>query len=262
MKEDLYLKTGRLFLGIAIAAIGIIHIASGHFPNGLLPVPPAMPGQRLFSALTGVLLTASGILIVSKKWTFQGAILAAIVWFILFLLIHLPKLFNNMKDAGEWTVVFEVVPLICGAVILIDNYYHGNRLQNHRKNSKLSLFSAYFFAVSLIAFAVLHYIYAEFIATLIPGWIPGRLFWAYFVGVIFLACAVSIIINKLVLISSILLSLMFFLWFWILHLPRVIASLHTETEWTSLFVVLAMSGISLLAGFAISSHSTNLTRRY
>ena len=37
---------------------------------------------------------------------------------------------------------------------------------------------------------------------------------------------------------------MFFLWVIVLHIPRVVAAVHTETEWTSLFVALGMSGIA------------------
>jgi hypothetical protein len=39
---------------------------------------------------------------------------------------------------------------------------------------------------------------------------------------------------------------MFLSWFFILHLPRVNAHIHTETEWTSMFVVMASSGEAFL----------------
>jgi hypothetical protein len=69
--------------------------------------------------------------------------------------------------------------------------------------------------------------------------------------VAFFASAISFIIQKQVKLSGTLLGLMFFIWVLILHLPRVIANIHTEPEWTSLFVALAFSGIAvLIAGSA------------
>jgi sorbitol-specific phosphotransferase system component IIBC len=94
-----------------------------------------------------------------------------------------------------------------------------------------------------------HLMYAKFVATLVPAWIPGQLFWAYFVGVAFFAAGLSIIARKLAPLAATLLGLMFLLWVILLHLPRVVASPHDGKEWTSAFVALAMSGSAFaLAG--------------
>ena len=100
------------------------------------------------------------------------------------------------------------------------------------------------FGVSLVVFGVLHLIYGAFIATLIPGCMPGRLFWAYFVGVAFMATALSLFTRKHVSLTINMLGLMFLLWVVGLHAPRVVASPQIEPEWTSMFIALAMSGIS------------------
>src|SRR5438094_171547 len=46
-----------------------------------------------------------------------------------------------------------------------------------------------FVAVSLVVFGVQHFMYGGFVAGLVPAFMPGRLFWAYFVGVAFFALA-------------------------------------------------------------------------
>jgi uncharacterized membrane protein YphA (DoxX/SURF4 family) len=90
----------------------------------------------------------------------------------------------------------------------------------------------------------------------VPAWIPDRLFWAYFVGVAFVAAALCIAAQKAARLSAILLGLMFFLWVLIVHLPRVAAAPHNGNEWTSLFVALAMSGGALLIAGAAKGSST------
>jgi hypothetical protein len=98
----------------------------------------------------------------------------------------------------------------------------------------------YFFALSLLVFAGLHFVYAGYIATLIPAWIPFRLFWSYFVGVAFLAAALGITIKKGGRPAAMLMGSMFYSWVAIVHLPRVIASPQIESEWASMFVALAI----------------------
>jgi uncharacterized membrane protein len=36
-----------------------------------------------------------------------------------------------------------------------------------------------------------HLVAAKFVATIVPSWIPGHVFWAYLTGAIFLGCALG-----------------------------------------------------------------------
>jgi len=54
-----------------------------------------------------------------------------------------------------------------------------------------------FVAVSLVVFGVQHFLYGGFVAGLVPAFMPGRLFWAYFVGVAFLAAAAGILYEEM-----------------------------------------------------------------
>jgi uncharacterized membrane protein len=99
-----------------------------------------------------------------------------------------------------------------------------------------------FVAVSLVVFGVQHFIYGGFVATLVPAFMPGRLFWAYFVGVAFLAAAVGIFVEMLARPATTMLGVMFFLFVVLLHIPRIIGKSSDGNEWTSGFVALAMCG--------------------
>jgi hypothetical protein len=94
--------------------------------------------------------------------------------------------------------------------------------------------------------------YGPFVATLVPAWIPGHLFWAYFVGVAFIAAALAIVTGKLAPLAATLLGTMFLLWVLTLHAPRVAAALHNANEWTSAFVALAISGGSFVMAGALA----------
>jgi uncharacterized membrane protein len=99
-----------------------------------------------------------------------------------------------------------------------------------------------FVAISLMVFGVQHFIYGGFVATLVPAFMPGRLFWAYFVGVAFVAAAIGILTKMLARPAATMLGVMFFLFVVLLHIPRIVGNSSDGNEWTSGFVALAMCG--------------------
>jgi uncharacterized membrane protein YphA (DoxX/SURF4 family) len=79
---------------------------------------------------------------------------------------------------------------------------------------------------------------------------PGRLFWAYFVGVAFFAAAAGILYERTSRPAAILLGVMFFLFVVLLHVPRIAAHSREGNEWTSGFVALAMCGYACVLASA------------
>jgi len=83
----------------------------------------------------------------------------------------------------------------------------------------------------------------------VPAWIPAHLFWAYFTGIAFVAAAISIATKKMLGMAAMLLGTMFVLFVVLLHIPRVAGAIRNGNEVTSLFVAVAMGGVSfVLAG--------------
>jgi len=109
-------------------------------------------------------------------------------------------------------------------------------------NIPIKLVGRVFVALSLVLFGVQHFIYGGFVATLVPAFMPGRLFWAYFVGVAFLAAAAGILTSMLARPAATMLGVMFFLFVVLLHIPRIFGNSNNGNEWTSGFVALTMCG--------------------
>jgi uncharacterized membrane protein YphA (DoxX/SURF4 family) len=108
------------------------------------------------------------------------------------------------------------------------------------------------FAISMVVFGAQHFMYAGFIAALIPAWIPLHLFWAYLTGTGMIAAGFCIATGILASLASMSMGLMFLLWFLLLHAPRVAASPRNGDEWTSALVALAVSGGSFLLASTFS----------
>jgi len=78
------------------------------------------------------------------------------------------------------------------AIGLVTIFVRGD-WQKARGFDKLILFGPLFYAAPLAAFGTEHLTLTKVIASLVPKWIPGHLFWAYFVGVCFIAAALSLV---------------------------------------------------------------------
>jgi len=222
---DKLIRAGRYFFAIAFAAFGIQHFIYAKYAAGL--GPPWIPGSPLRACFMGAALIVASIRIATNAKTRVTAMLLGFLLFLYFLLLYAPRLAANVHNPGPWTSGAEILALGGAAWVLAGIPARLGR---------------YLFALSLTVFGVQHVLYAQFVATIVPSWIPGHLFWAYAVGIAFIATTLSIFTNIKARLAATLLGIMFFTWVFILHLPRVVSAPHNGNEWTSAFVALAKCG--------------------
>src|SRR5215472_11313433 len=48
---------------------------------------------------------------------------------------------------------------------------------------KIARYDGVLFAIAMAIFGADHFVFAKFVATIVPAWIPWHEFWTYFVGV-------------------------------------------------------------------------------
>ena len=72
-------------------------------------------------------------------------------------------------------------------------------------------------AVPMLVFPVLHFVYAGFVASIIPPWIPRHLFWTYFTAITIMAAGVSIVFKKHAQLAATLLGIEIFLFCALIH---------------------------------------------
>jgi uncharacterized membrane protein len=89
-----------------------------------------------------------------------------------------------------------------------------------------------FLAVPIAVFGAEHLTSSHAIMKLVPAWMPGKLFWTYFVGVALIAAALSFIFRVGIRLSAALLGIMFFCFVAMMDLPSAIAAPHNRIAWT------------------------------
>jgi uncharacterized membrane protein len=80
------------------------------------------------------------------------------------------------------------------------------------------------FSIPIISFGILHFLYAKDVADYVPSWMPNHIFWTYLAGTALIGSGLAIILKIKPQLAATLLGIMIFIWFVILHIPRVIVS--------------------------------------
>lgn len=233
-----------------LAAIGVRNFIVSDFVTELQPVPAGIPARTIMACLNGAAVLATTASILANYRVRLAALCLTLLLSIWIILLHAPRLAAHPTNGGAWTSALEILAMASAALMLAALSSHDQALSpkwNDRLDGAAPL-GLFCFAVTLPIFGLLHFIYYEYVASVIPEWLPGHTFWAYFTGAAHIAAGIAIVTSlvtgyvRLALLAAALFAVMVGILVVILHAPRVAAHLHTRPEWTSLFVALALCG--------------------
>ena len=252
---DRVIRQGQLLFGVAITAFGAEHLVCARFGQSVVPVIPWVPGNHpWFAYLVGIGLLVAGFSIEAKVRPHVSGTAIAIFLFGCFLVLWVPQLIAAPLDLGIRTRAFETLT-VCAAALMLAGSQSDQASESWQNSASLFFtIGRYFFAVSAVIFGVDHFFILGFIASLIPNWIPFHMFWAWFTGAAFIAAGLSIAMGWKARLGAAWLGIMFFLWFVLLHAPRVLSAprSHDPNEWSSAFIALGICGGSWICASAMS----------
>jgi uncharacterized membrane protein len=142
-----------------------------------------------------------------------------------------------LSSTNLWMSFAGLLYLVVGILLL------RKEISAARGWDKLIILGCVFYAVPLAIFAPEHFRGPEFVQNMVPSWMPGHRFWAYFVGCALLAAAASLTVRKFLRVSSTLLGTMFTLFVCMLYIPFVVAHPEDRFSWT-----IALRDLSFAAG--------------
>ena len=244
---DRIVMLGRLFYAVGMAAIGVQHFVNGDFVAVILPsYPEGIPGHAFWTYAFGAGLVVSGAAMALGGKARPAAILLGTALLAAILFRDIPvQLAGNFRYLGAWTNVFKALTLSGGAFVVAATAHRENEPSLDRFFVGFGCFGL---AVTVAVFGIDHFIYTEFVASLVPSWIPGHVFWTYFCGAALIAAGAGMLLGIKARLAAGLLGSIIFVWLLVLHIPRAIADPTGANgdEWTSVFEALAFSGIAFI----------------
>lgn len=251
----------RIFYAIGLIGIGIQHFIFADFIPVILPYRPAwIPGGPFWAYAMGAALIAAGAAIVFGIQARTVAVVTGCAILAVVMVDDIPaQLAGHPGSFSVWNNTFKALTM-CGGAWAVAASLEGPKMPEWLE--KLMPVGRFFLPITVAVFGFEHFIYAKFVASLVPSWIPGSYFWTYFAGVALMAAGLGMITGVQARLASLLLGIMIFLWFVFLHIPRAIADPHTlkGNEWTSVMEALAFSGIAFILAELPASNRMSISR--
>jgi len=227
-------RTATILIAIALVGWGIIHFLAGDFIVGRAPSwPENIPGKIVVAYLSGALLIvcAAALVLPNLKtgWlvTCSGILILAWaggrnLWIVL----------SNMDYGGVLTNFGKAITIGSGLLFIA----------NDQKRS-LFTFSCICLGIFFLIGGIQHFIFIDFVKMLVPGWIPGAVFWSYLAGIGLIASGIALITGIQRKLAAMIAAYMVFIWFLVLHVPRGFGETGNLNEWTAIFESLFVAAL-------------------
>jgi uncharacterized membrane protein len=231
---------GRTLLAVALLGFGVENILFGRYIVARVAPWPEDPSSRFAVAcITGVVFLASGVALLARRFTRPAALVSAALILGWSLWRHLPVAIAGPTWSGDWTNVLKASTLAVGAVGIAAAHDGpaGPVLRALRSGAP------YVAGAFFLLCGIQHFMYATFVATLMPPFIPGALFWTYVAGVLLIGAGLGFWTPAARPRVARLAAIMVFSWVFLVHVPLVFRL--GRTEWMGVFEALGISGVCL-----------------
>lgn len=255
---------GRTLFAISLGAFAVQQFIWGDFvPGRAQPWPGGIPGQFAWAWATGTFFLVASVAIGARlrAGRLAAGLTAAVIlgWGFT---RNLSPAFADHGLGGAWTNLGKGLALSAGALAVAATLPRdaGALPGWIRSDESLIRIGRAGLGAFMMLCGVQHFLFATFVATLVPGWIRAASFWTYFAGVALIAGGAGMNVAATARLAAALSGLMIFLWVPMLHVPRAFAAepgAASRNEWTAVFEALACSGVAfVLAGLAPARHAS------
>lgn len=230
--------SARMLIALSFAVFGVQHFRYGEFVTRVVPGLPSWIPWHLFwvYAAGGGLLVAAWAMAMGKA---RAAVVTGAACLAAALLLHLPIALSDPANGGRWTAFGKGITLAGTCFIVAGSL--GLRPARFLRSGECAL------AAFMILCGVEHFLYRDFVASLIPPWIPWHVFWTYFAALALIAGGAGILFPPTSRLAALLSGIMILSWVPLVHIPLALHDLRDPRETTPVFEALAFGCAAVLA---------------
>ena len=239
---------------IVLGAVGFLHPELVTLWN---PVSSHIPAHEFLVHLIALIAMAAGAVLVVERMAAMAARLLLATLLLWLLLLRLPNFFIESAFAACWSV-FALLLMVAATWVLYCWFaadWDGNHLSFLLGDNGLRI-ARFLYGLCLIFFGIAHFVYLEGTVSLVPQWLPGHVFWAYFTGCTFIAAGLATLLGFHARLAVTLSALQLALFLFLVWIPIVARGSRDTFQWSETILSAA-----LFAGAWVMADSYRSTRR-
>ncbi|HEY1991924.1 MAG TPA: hypothetical protein VGH71_05630 [Gammaproteobacteria bacterium] len=233
---------GHAVFAATLIAIGLLGFIKPDYAAIWDGIPKAFPARAALPYLCALVALGCGL---GLLWPRSAAVAARVLlayllaWMLVFkgrFIVLAPLQEGSYQSAGENAVV------VAGAWVLYA-WLAGDwdrRQLGFAVGDKGVRIARAFYGLAMLAFGFSHFAYLDLTAPLIPAWIPGHVFWAYFTGTAYLAAGAAILSGVFARLAALLSALQMAGFLLLVWLPLVLAAKMSDFNWGEVVVNCAL----------------------
>jgi uncharacterized membrane protein YphA (DoxX/SURF4 family) len=235
---------------LASASLAILMLAYGDFAPGGAALPAWIPWREIWIHACAVALLAASVAVCFPRTALTGVWVVGI-YELIWVLISAPVILSAPLTIGAWYPFCESLTALVGAWILyvmlrwpsLSPQMPAAALRTVRAGQVL-------FGLNCVFYGASHFAYADYTASMVPAWLPGRSGFAYLTGLCHIAAGIGIITGVLARLAANLEAIMMSLFGLLVWVPTFFAqsppkwATPPQNRWSELVVNLVLVFIS------------------
>jgi uncharacterized membrane protein len=224
---------GHAVFAATLIALGLWGLVTGEFGAIWQPVPKGVPARDVLAYLCALVALTTGV---GLLWRGAAALAAGVllayllIWFMAF---KAPEIWRAPAVVVSWEDCAESVVVVAGAWALFAQFAAG------RDRRRLALVTGEtgvriartLYGLSMVVFGLAHFAYVKLTASLVPGWLPSHLAWAYLTGGAYIAAGAAMLLGVFARLASALSVLQMGLFTLLVWAPMLVAGSRDASVW-------------------------------
>ncbi|HKD82628.1 MAG TPA: DoxX family protein [Candidatus Angelobacter sp.] len=228
---------GHAVFATTLTGLGILGLFKGDFTAVWQPVYKVGPASSVLAYVCAFICIGSGIGLFWGRKARPAArvlLLYLLLWLLVF---RVPSLVHGVPVDVYWSLSQTGV-LVAAAWVLFAWFagdWDRQRFSFATGDNGLRIARA-IYGFAIIPFGIAHFQYVEHTASMVPGWLPAHVAWAYFTGVAFIAAGIAVLVGVCARLAAALSALQMGLFLVLVWVPAVATRSLNSFQWGEVLV--------------------------
>jgi uncharacterized membrane protein len=224
---------------LTMIAVGILGLSKGEYVAVWQPVSQSVSALNYLCAIVSL---GCGLGLLWRRTATCSARTLLAYLLLWLLLLRVPGMFLT-PNVEYWWAACKVAVMAAAAWVLyvwLATDWDQRRLGFATGDSGLRI-ARVLYGLALIPFGVAHFVYLQNTASLVPGWLPWHVAWAYFTGGAFIVAGIAVLLGRYARLAASLSALQIGMFTLLVWAPIVAAGSKDAFQWSETVVSVTLT---------------------